>query len=280
MSENEAGSTSPDPPDKEGSHLDIGSAESISAAENALRDLIESELSSSLGADWLTNCGCTPERIAKWQETRTADQARREGAVVSDRLIYFSEFFDLKTIIDRNWQQFSGCLGDKQTFDLYMDKLNGFRNPRMHSRNLLPFERSLIDGMTGELRNKITIYRSGSGPDREFFPRIESITDSFGNVNMPNIATTPLILHPGDRVTYELKAWDPEGLPVTWQVLVSGTWTTVEGAVFDWHVTEGDIGDPKLVIFNLFSSRPYRKHPGYDEQAFLAYRVLPNFEDK
>lgn len=182
--------------------VDAGSAESISAAENALRDLIESELTTKLGVDWLDKCGSTPERIALWKARQSEDQKRREGTVVSDGLLNFSDLTDLQIIIDKNWDRFSACLGKKKTFDVYIERLVDFRQPKMHSRSLLPFERSLIDGITGEIRNKVTIYRSGVGPNKEYFPRIEQVRDSFGNAVEPALSVndTKLILHPGEVV--------------------------------------------------------------------------------
>ena len=40
----------------------------------------------------------------------------------------------------------------RKTFDVYMDRLEEFRNPPMHSRTLVPFEVALVEGMTGEIR--------------------------------------------------------------------------------------------------------------------------------
>ena len=62
-----------------------------------------------------------------------------------------------------------------------MNRLEGFRNAPMHSRTLVPFEGALAEGMTGEIRNKVTSYRSELDLADRHFPRIEYVRDSFGN---------------------------------------------------------------------------------------------------
>ena len=62
-----------------------------------------------------------------------------------------------------------------------MDRPEEFRNAPMRSRTLVPFERALAEGMAGEIRNKVTIYRSALDPADRHFPRIEYVRDSFGN---------------------------------------------------------------------------------------------------
>lgn len=61
-----------------------------------------------------------------------------------------------------------------------MDRLGGFRHPAKHSRTLVPFEVSLVDGIVGEIRNLIAKYRNTQGLDMKYYPEIDQITDSFG----------------------------------------------------------------------------------------------------
>lgn len=259
-----------------GDERDGDGFEDMNAVENVLRGLIESVLAEKRGDDWISDCGCSAERVEKWKEKRDADRKKREGAIVSDNLIFYADFYDLSTIIGKHWDEFSPALGDKKTFMVYMDRLEDFRNPKFHGRSLLQFERALIKGMAGEIRNKVTIYKSGQGPTREYFPRIESIQDSFGN-RAPS--RTGLILNPGDEVRFDLTSWDPEGDEVLWQVLASPNPRAItdwfKGSTWLWSVTEQDIADPRDLVFVMKSDRQYHRMGNHDDEKVMSYRVLP-----
>jgi len=204
----------------------MGASEDIISAGNVLRDLIEAVLGAALGPDWLEQSGLTAERLDRMRGRLAAETASRPGGAVEQRLIYYSDLPDLKTIIDKNWERFKPCLGEKKACDVNLDRLADFRIAEMHGRQLLPFELALTAGISGEIRNRVAIFRSERGPAREYFPRIEYVRDSFGNVrhghgSAPEGSATRLILHPGDEITFDCRAWDPDNLPFTWSVLRS-----------------------------------------------------------
>ena len=103
-----------------------------------------------------------------------------DGTLPEERLIYFAEFTDLLPIIKKHWELFEPCLGDKKTIEIYMGRLEDFRNAPMHSRSLVDFEQKLIQGMTGEIRNKVTLFQMEANAADRHFPRIEFVRDSFG----------------------------------------------------------------------------------------------------
>ena len=149
--------------------------DALNAVEVAIRELIGETLEAQFGPDWVEECG-TPERIEGWRGRRDEERKRRDGAVTEDRLIYYSDFTDLRKIIVKHWGHFLDCFGDRKKFEVYMERLEEFRNPQMHSRSLLPFEVALLQGMAGEIRNQITIYRGGrAGSLDEHFPRIDHV---------------------------------------------------------------------------------------------------------
>ena len=216
------------------------------------------------------------------RERLAEERGRRSGVVVDERLLYYSDLTDLKTIIDKRWTDFKPCLIDKRATDVYLDRLVDLRTAQMHGLDLLPFERALADGISGEFRNRVTLYRSGTGPTREHFPRIEYIRDSFGNIAYghgarPNDAETGLTIHPGDVLTFECRAWDPGAVAYSWQVVKSQILGAVDfaGDSFVWTVAINDIAESQRVSFLLKSGRPYHRHSTYDDAATLVYRVLP-----
>ncbi|MGO9180133.1 MAG: hypothetical protein ACLQBX_15245 [Candidatus Limnocylindrales bacterium] len=258
--------------------------EALAAAENALRDLIETVLGGT--PDWLKTSGLSPERMAA-MEGRQRDEASSRGGGVANveaRTLYYAELFDLQTILDKHWSKFAPCLGDRKTFMAMFERMEDFRNPDAHGRELLPFARHLALGITGEIRNRVAIFRSGSGPTKQYFPHIESIRDHFGHVVSGHsqgsaLTSTGITLHSGDEVVFELRAWDPEGAALRWEFTITGregVWEVApEDGLFTWHVREVDIGETVTAFFNIVSSRPYHRDATNDDYAMFSYRVLP-----
>ena len=249
--------------------------EAISATENALRDLISHVLSAKLGAKWFEQSGLTAERLAKIAARREEEAKRREGAIVDDRPIFYADITDLPAVIHKAWEDFAPILGDQKTFDVYMDRLGAFRIAEMHGRDLLPFEEQLAVGMSGELRTKVTLYLSGRTEADRHFPRIERVTDSFGNARPPKTTDTGIVLAPGDEVEFRCVGWDPDGGQITWRILTSRMKEILaDGDVLTWRVTAEDIGEQHIVVYAA-GDRPYHRHGSWDDAVNFAYLVVP-----
>lgn len=255
--------------------------EEITIVENVLRELVEETLEKVHGVDWLNSSGLTKDRVNKFHERRDEEVKRREGVIVEQRLIYYSEFDDLRTIVRKNWALFGPCLGEKKTMEAYLGRLVDFRHPNRHGRELLPFERHLVTGMVGEIRNKVTIYKSQQCNEKEYFPRIEVVRDSFGNVarGPAGIVDTGLILHPGDRVSFECKGWDPSGEALRWFYCVDpGLFKLdieVDGDSFSWVVEESQIAELQTVSIFLLGAKSYHRHGWHDDGVQFKYKLRP-----
>jgi hypothetical protein len=91
------------------------------------------------------------------------------------------------------------------------------------------------------------------------------------------------VLHPGDTVAFNLRAWDPDGKPWTWQVLAPSSRSRnerieISGDRITWHVTEDDIADPAMLVIYLCGGRSYHRRggsDGHDDTVEFVYRVLP-----
>jgi Swt1-like HEPN len=192
-------------------------SDAINDVEIVLRDLVELVLAEKHGEEWIEQCG-PPEKIEKWRRRKVDEAKKRDGTTTEQRLIYYSDFTDLGRLIKQHWELFEPCLGDRERFDVYMNRLEEFRNAPMHSRTLVPFERALAEGMAGEIRNKVTIYRSGLDPADRHFPRIEYVRDSFGNAptggSALDMLRTGVTLYPSDEVSFEGSGWDPQDGPL------------------------------------------------------------------
>jgi hypothetical protein len=261
----------------------------ITTTENVLRDLIEDVLRENLRDNWLTASGLSEDRVAKLAEALAEERKRRAGGEVNQRLIYYTNIWDLQKILEKHWSLFADVFGDLKTMRIYLERLTSFRNPEMHGRDLLPFEEHLVLGITGEIRNKVTIYRSQRNDEPEYFPRIEHAVDSFGTVagsegdRRARTAETGLILRPGDTVIFDLKAWDPEGKPWTWSVIGPGSGEDVfeiRGDRITWPVNDSHIRERAEVVIYLHGGRDYHRRggqvgEGYDDAVSFIYRVLP-----
>jgi hypothetical protein len=260
----------------------------IAVAENDLRYLVESVMTSHLGSGWFASSGLTPERVQLANDGRAAE-AKMKPHGETGSLIRFTQLWDLTTIILKNWDRFAQVFGDKKTFSVYMKKLGEFRNSPAHSRELLPFEESLVAGISGEIRNRITIYRSSMAPDKSYYPSIESVRDSFGAEWLASRDGTfgvgfsaPTTLVVGQVVEFECRAWDPQARPIHWSL----EWQTVGRPCFDSAVgnnvrlrmttEETHVGEGlNVAIVMKAESKYHRRQSGWDDSAAFLYDVIP-----
>jgi hypothetical protein len=252
--------------------------------ENALRDFIAETLLRSLGREWLTNCGVTSDRIAKWRERKSEEERRQEAGVVDERLLYYADFYDLKTILKKHWQgDFSVALGAWKRFEVLFDELALYRDPDAHRRELLPHQQSLVLGIAGDIRSRLVRWHSRRETAADCFPRIESARDSLGNLCSPSHASTVAdcftgaILRPGDKLDFVVTARDPEDLPLEYKLVEeirqSGSEWQANG-VFSFEVEEAHIGHLAIRL-SIRSPRSYHAATVYDDSVTFFYRVLP-----
>src|SRR5215210_4649985 len=134
--------------------------QALKDTENALRDFIALVLPATLGSDWVDKCGVSAERVAKWRERKRAEEKRQEAGVVEERLIYYADFYDLKTILRKHWaREFAAALGDWKTMEVWLSELEKLRDPDAHRRELLPHQQHLVLGIAGEIRTRLVRYR-------------------------------------------------------------------------------------------------------------------------
>lgn len=273
------------PPERSSAEWTVLSVEeSLHLVEVTLRDLIADLLPD------VTRLGVTDARLSSWDARREEERRRRVGAVIDERLLSYSDFTDLETIVAKNWTTFKPCFGDLGRLKTYLHRLSALRNPGAHSRPLLPFEEALVVGMCGEIRQQVTIFRSeGMGaPEPEHFPRITEVRDSYGNrtagltePTAPPVIDTGLILRPGDELIFSGSAWDPADGSLSWHVGLNRgpTLYAGEGPSFEclWRVAVRDITEAALVAVRLRSRRDYhRLSNGDDDRVVFKYRVLPS----
>lgn len=257
------------------------STEAINLVEKVLRDLIHAVLEDS----WREIPGINVDKL---ESTRAEDQERRgSGVLVPTDLLQYLQFYDLRNIITspKRWHRFEAALPSKKHFEVYLSRLEGMRNGAMHSRDLLPFEISLVHGMVGEIRNCIGLWRTERGPDMDYYPTMDSVQDSFGQVwspgayllNDPNTFPSVTV---GDVVTFSCHGTDPQARELTWELDLShrdvaGERVVGDDVAVEWIVTREDVAEAALVFVKMTSSGEFHRYGRFDGEAGFGYRVRP-----
>ncbi len=259
----------------------VDASQALKDAENVLRDFIALALESEFGADWPAQCGVSAERIARWQERRGVEERRQAAGAVEERLLYYADFYDLRPILKKHWDKFAAALGDWKTMDVWLSELEKLRDPDAHRRELLPHQKALAVGISGEIRNRIIRFRSKLETAEDCFPRIECSRDSLGNVatHRTACADTKLVLRPGDVIEYVVTASDPLGGQLEYRLLANGrgprhnAWQSDN--VFRLEIGIGDIRQAFQVTLQVRSQRDYHARGETDDVHVYGYRVYP-----
>jgi hypothetical protein len=254
---------------------DVGDPQQlITRFETVVRELIRSVL----GDGWHKETGIDLEKL---EEKRTFEKSRRPGAIVSEDLLDYTEHLQLGKIIQKRWQDFSSILGNKKRWDVYSDRIAALRNTPMHARELLHFERHLLAGMTGEIGNIVAMHRSTQGPDEAWYPVVESVVDSFGNVLGRRISenfNTRLAV--GDVVRFRCVGHDPQDRELHWRIFAASqgrTLATGVGADVDlvWEVGRQDVSERFQLVFTMKSDGEFHRHGDKDVSFVAGYAVSP-----
>jgi hypothetical protein len=217
------------------------------------------------------------ERLRIWSEKKVIEDKKFEGGTSDGRLIYYSDFYDLITILQKNWQDFKAVFGEWKETEVLLKLLSYFRNPDAHHRELLSHQKHLIIGIAGELRNRIIKYRSKMETGDDVFPRIESIRDNLGNVWVTGTkgrVKHKNVLRVGDTLEFVIAASDPLGGELNYSILNEIDWqkdNTLRITLGKEH-----IGRSQNFIMVILSEREYHASNESDDAVIFAYDILPS----
>jgi hypothetical protein len=260
--------------------MDISQA--LKDTENSLRDFIAATLRKKYGDNWIDSCGMPEDRINHWKGRKNDEERRQKSGVVEERLLYYADFYDIKTILHKNWgkmPEFPDTFGDWKTTEVWLSELEKLRDPDAHRRELLPHQKNLVLGIAGEIRTRIIRYRSKQETIEGYFAKIESVRDSLGNIwtpSDPQPIKTGMTLRVGDTVDFVITATDPLGETLLYSILPKNRdrlWQ--EENYGSWTVSHDQVGHQVNVFLLVSSSRDYRAHDYYDDVVVFTYDVLP-----
>lgn len=260
-------------------YIDV--TQSLKDTENSLRDFIALVLQKQLGNSWVEECGVSPERLDKWKERRVAEEKRQKSGVIEQRLIYYADFYDLSTILKKHWSgTFSDALGDWKKTEVWLGELEKLRDPDAHRRELLPHQKHLILGISGEIRTRLIRYRSKQETsDDYYYPKIESARDSIGNIyaygETGSVIDTGMSLRVGDFIEFVITASDPMGEPLQYAIFNSLLTRWQDNNIIQLTITEEDIQKRFSVMLIVKSMRKYHANKKYDDTVLFSYEVLP-----
>ena len=253
----------------------------IKNTENSIRDFLVENLRKKYGASYEDKFGVSDDRVKFWKQRLEDEKKKHPSATVEQRLIYYSDFYDLNTIIKKNWDidAIKDCFGKQKKVEYYLNELDKYRNTTAHNRDFLTHQEHLIFGICGELRSKIVIYRNMEESLDNYFPRIEIVRDNLGNFWKPGSGKnifTKKTLKPGDILEFTITAVDPENLPLKYYCSLEKEYS--EKNKFSITITDKEIGLNSPVSVGIRSSRDYRKTKGneIDEWVTFYYNVIPN----
>jgi Swt1-like HEPN len=262
--------------------VEIDFTQALKDTENSLRDFIATILEKEIGPDWMEKCGASPDRLKQWRDRKDAEVKRQSGGVIEPRLIYYADFYDIQTILKKNWDKFAIAFGDWKSMEVFLSHLEKLRDPDAHRRELLPHQKNLALGIAGEIRTKLIRYRSKLETKEDYFPRIESARDSLGNIWVARgvglaAVVTDQILRPGDVVDFVVTASDPFGQELQFRMKPGNEtdpkWQTNNS--FSLMIVEQHIGKLFSVRLEIKSPRTHHAVYGCDDYVDFYYVVLP-----
>lgn len=273
-------------------------AAALETLETALRTIVREVL----GDDWIKHIS-DPVPL---HERQVAERNKRDGLLTSEDLLAFTMLYQLHGVILKNWESFKPVFDDKPRFQVWMKEVDHVRDAIAHSRPLSPHERDLISGISGQVRNLITLYRTNKMPMQNYYPLIEYVRDSFGTDGYESNSSMDGYQIPWDHqaslrldvsmpVSFECRGTDPRGRALEWMLGVNSElllyqdaeeqdWqATDDGSiVLTWTPNEGDVGENALVsIFMRAKGTKYSRQKtitgtrGVDDARAFIYAVNP-----
>jgi hypothetical protein len=234
----------------------------VNEYENNLRRIIISVLMDKFGKDYEKQFGVPDERLLKWEEKRIVEEKKYPGTLTETRILFYSDFYDLKTIVTKNWE----------IFEVFFDQVEKYRNSLSHGRSLLSFQESFLIGLLGELKNQFVLYRNKNEQTGDYFLRILKVSDNYGNIwTSENSGFSTIItkftLRPGDLLEFSVDAVDPKGREIQCQLRIHGK--IVDG--LDYEIVPADVRQIFVVTVEADTQSEYKNSASVE----FFYSVLP-----
>lgn len=245
--------------------------------ENALKDFIEMILKKNYGEEYISHLGLSEQRISVIEEQREIAAEQYSQELHQDyKLIDFINFIDIKTILKKHWEsEFQVVLGKWEETAVFLDILDAFHQSDANNRQLITYQKHLILGICGSLRNKLVTFRSWKDHAHGGFAVIESVMDNFGNIwtpSHPKKVRSNITLREGDILEFVINAKDAEDRDIEYRVFPE-KWTTSN--VIQVPLQKRHTGKDVNVHIAIRSESKQHAYPlGYDDRVTFVYDII------
>ncbi|MFN0730154.1 hypothetical protein [Polaribacter gochangensis] len=214
------------------------------------------------------------ERLEKWKEKKEIQNKKNNGVLLEKRLIFYSDFYDLKTIINKNWLLFLPFLKNKKRFEIFFKEVENYRNTIAHGRNLTLGQEHLLNGILSDLKNSITIYHNKNEMKQDYFLRITQVSDNLGNVWDNIINQVKPTLRVGDDYEIIIEANDPKDREIEYCINTISNELRIEQKSnrFNFKIENNLVGEHITFLVSAFTpSSTYENKTGFG----ITFTILP-----
>ncbi len=198
--------------------------EELKMLEQALRDIIVFALNIKYGASWIDILKITDDRKNIWKQKMEEESKRLKGNILDNRIIYYSDFYDLETIIDKHWDDvFKEIFYDKKQLMVFLEIISTYRVAIAHNRELLEHQKNLLVGISGTIRRLITEYKADKDSEDNYYPKFQSIIVNGMDIITPegSIQLFNKKYHVGDEIEVIVNVITPPDIKVTFAICMS-----------------------------------------------------------
>ena len=275
----------------EGRGFEDGVASALAGVEVALRLAVR-----AVFPNWQEELHA--DRLKRLEEVRRTEANKKEGVQASDDLLDYLELHKLVSLIQNNWSKFEPVFEDEQQTKVLLSLMCKLRNSVAHSRDLVKFEQDLVRGVSGMLRNQVSMYRTSNENAARYYPIIESIVDSFGRSgerpdSVDRVSCRRIDV--GHPLSFHGRASTARGKEIRWYATWAdqyGIWygdfpgerwgsvAVGEEVRFDVEVSEQVVGENRQVLIAISAdSRHHRSDRGFDDLRGFLFSVSPPEEE-
>lgn len=158
------------------------------------------------------------DRILKWKEKQDIKLTNQKPTINESRIIYFSDFYDLETIVTKNWDKFQPVLLNKKRFEVFFAEIESCRNEIAHGREITSYQDHLLKGITLDLKSLLTVYHNKNQMITDYFIRILKVSDNLGNIWENSASSKKVTLREGDYYELIIDAHDPKSREIEYEL--------------------------------------------------------------
>lgn len=240
----------------------------VNEYENTLRRLIILMLGEDVKAYKISE-----DRTLKWQEKLETASKKAKGVLSENRIIYYSDIYDIKNVITRNWESFLPILHNKKRFEIFFDEVENYRNDIAHGRALTKSQENLLSGINADLKTLITIYHNKNEMKDDFFIQLIRVTDNLGNVWEEGKSRPEVTLRVEDEYELLVEAYDPKQRNIMYEInTLSGFNISQDSNRFNFKINNILVGNP--TGFYITVSTPNSTYRNLDN-SIIHITILP-----